>query len=300
MGREFKTTLLREKFVLQDPAASEEPIVALSNRMVLALENDEGGDTETYVIRTQNMHSCTRLCAAIAKEYFDRGAMMNRMTTFQWAPLWRDVSKGYEKDWNPDAWAAIYYKGRVIFEDGTRHPLLDIIEKCDSVTHQEYEKSVEFAEQAFQTAGKAMKIEHDANVALIVTVTDTEARCGLILRVANKKQTFNFTATQNRMRKEKIRVPTLLTVSAAFLEGIQLAFGVGMANRKKDLGLIVKYSDDDRKARRGVERLTNLNNAIEQVELKYNFHYRPERPDFTKIVKEATEYAERVIKPAGD
>lgn len=299
MALEFKSTLLREKFTLRDPAgelSDTPPVVALSNRMVLPLSSDIE-DPETYVVRTQNMHSCTRLCAAISKEYFERGAIMRRITPFRWDGLWRDVIKGYEKDWNPDIWCAIYHKGRLIFEDGTRHPFLDIIEKCDAASGQSYSESVSFAERAFQQAGKAMKIEHDSNIALIVSIKDEEAKCGVILRGANRKTTFNYTVKRKRLNGEDIRIPTILTVSAAFLEGVQLAFSVGMINKKRAVNMIEKFSDEDRKGKRGGERLINLTNAIEGIERKYWVQYRPDRPDFQKMVREAEEFAMKILKP---
>lgn len=300
MSVEFKTTLLREKFTLRDPSgdlSDTPPVVALSNRMVLPLSGKFGEEPESFVVRTQNMHSCVRLCAAISKEYFDRGAITNRVMPFRWDGLWRDVIKGYEKDWNPDIWCAIYHKGRILYEEGTRHPFLDIIEKCDAVSGTSYTDSVAFAEQAFQQAGKAMKIEHDSNIALILSVRDDEAKGGVILRGANKKTTFNFTFLQRKPNGEPLRIPTILTISAAFLEGVQLAFSVGMANRKRASGLFEKYSDEDRKGKRGVERLANLIRAIESVERKYGGKYRPDRPDLQQMVREAEEFANKLLRP---
>ncbi len=300
MTLEFKSTLLREKFTLRDPAgdlSDTPPVVALSNRMSLPLTSTIGETPETYVVRTQNMHSCVRLCGAIAKEYYDRGAMMHRVTPFRWDGLWRDVIKGYEKDWNPDIWCAIYHKGRVIFESGTRHPFLDIIEQCDAVNRDNYGQSVAFAEKAFQQAGKEMKIDHDSNIALIISIKEDEAKCGVILRGANKKTTFNYTVKRKRIGGEDIRVPTILTVSAAFLEGVQLAFNVGMINKKRSLAVIDLYSDDDRKGKRGAERLVNLSNAIEGLERKYIVSYRPDRPDFPQMVRDAEEFALKILGP---
>lgn len=300
MPDDFKSTLLREKFTLRDPSgdlSDVPPVVALSNRLVLPLISAIGEPAETFVIRTQNMHSCVRLAAAIAKEYFDRGSLTTRVTPFRWDGVWRDVVKGYEKDWNPDIWCAIYHKGRMVFEEGTRHPFLDIIEKCDAVSRDSYSDSVTFAETAFQQAGKAMKIEHDSNIALIVSIKDQEAKGGVILRGANRKTTFNYTVKPRKISHEPIRIPTILTISAAFLEGVQLAFNVGMTNRKRASHLFEKYSDEDRKGKRGAERLANLTNAIESVERKYVFKYRPDRPDFQQMVREAEAFANKILRP---
>lgn len=300
MTTEFKSTLLREKFTLRDPAgdlSDTPPVVAMSNRMVLPLRNDNEDEAESFVIRAQNMHSCARLTAAIAKEYAERGPIMPRVMPFRWDHLWQDTIKGYEKDWNPDIWCAIYHKGRVIFEDGARHPFLDIIEKCDAAMGKSYEESLAFAENAFQQAGKSMKIDHESNVALIVSIKDEEAKCGVILRGAHRKTTFNYTTKQRRPDTDAVRAPTILTMAAAFLEGIQLAFTVGLINRKRTAGLIDRYSDEERKGKRGTERLLNLNTAIEKLERKYYVQYRPDRPDFQKTVREAEEFASKLLKP---
>jgi len=295
----FRTSLLREKFTLRDPAgdlSDAPPVIALSNRIVLPLVSEYGEESETYIIRTQNMHSCARLAAAIAKEYLDRGAIMNRASPFHWKGLWSDIVKGYEKDWNPDIWGAIYFKGRPIFEEGERHQFLDIIEQCDAFNQGKYDDSLKFAEQAFHQAGKAMKIEYDSNIALIISLKEDEAKGGVILRGANKKTTFNYTV-KKRPGGEAIRLPTMLTVSAAFLEGVQLAFSVGMGNTKRIAGFIEKYSDEDRKNKRGADRLINLNTAIESFEKKYLVSYRVDRPNFAKMVREAENLAQEILRP---
>lgn len=300
MNPDFELSLLREKFELKDPAAPETQVrlTALSNRIVLPLSRPNEAP-ETFVLRTQNMHSCTRLAAAIAREYFERGPLIGRAIEFRWDNLWKDVIKGYEKDWNPDIWCVLYHKGRPIFEDGAHHPFLDIIEKCDAANRGEYAESVSFAEKAFQQAGKSVTIAHESNIALIVTVQAEEARCGVILRGATKKTTFTF-AVKEKRGGDPVRVPTILTMAAAFLEGVQLAFSVGITNRKKEFNMIEKYSEEDRKGRRGAERLINLTAAIETIEGKYDVFYRPERPDFQRMVREAEEIAFRLFKPPSD
>lgn len=299
MAFEFKCTLLREKFTLADPAApSDAPGAALSNRMVLALTSPQGKDPETYIVRTQNMHSCVRLCAMITREYTERGPIMSRVIPFRWYLLWMDVIKGYEKDWNPDIWCAIYYKGRVIFEEGTRHPLLDIIEKCDAASKGDYDKSVVFAEQAFGQAGKPMKISHESNFAMIMDIEENnEAKCGIMLRSATRRMTFSF-VVKPRGASDSLPppAPTVLTVAAALMEGIQLAYAVGTGKKKIQMEFIDKYSDEGRKTRRGEERLSNLTAAIQSVENKFIVTYRPERPDFLRLVGEAEAQTEKNLR----
>ena len=65
--QEFKTSLLREKFIIEDKTVGDKAssVTALSNRMVVSLENKNGALQETFVIRTHNMHSCTRMATKI-------------------------------------------------------------------------------------------------------------------------------------------------------------------------------------------------------------------------------------------
>lgn len=304
MSFEFRISLLREKFTIIDVAKrleDEPPVIAMSNRIQLDLATPSRHETETYVIRTQNMHSCVRFAAAIYKEFSERGPIMARVSDFRWENIWRDVTKGYEKDWNPNIWGALYYKGKPIFSDGVHHVFLDVIEQCDSVNKEEYEQSIVVAEKAFQRAGKTVKIDHDMNVALIVKVTDFESRCGIIMRGASRKSTFNFTATPFKKDPDKPMNPaTILTVCAAFLEGIQLSFEVGLANKKQEYNLVEKYSNEYRKGERATERMANLNTAIMRFEQKHNMFYRPDRPDLSEMVTEAEKSAMKILKPQID
>src|SRR5690606_2829809 len=117
-------------------------------------------ETDHFVLRTQNMHSCVRLGAAIAREFYERGSIRQRVQQFRWDFIWRDVVKGYEKDWNDKIWGVIYQNGRPIFSDGNHHPFLDIIEQCALHAKGEYKNCLPFAEQAFQQAGKIVKIDY--------------------------------------------------------------------------------------------------------------------------------------------
>lgn len=201
----FNTSLLREKFTLHDPLeglSGEPPFIALSNRMVVPLANDTFQEHETFVVRAQNMHSCVRLAGAIAKEFFDRGPITPRIEPFRWEKLWLEVVKGYEKEWNPDIWGCVYYNGKILFKAGEHHQFLDIIEQCDAKNKGEYESSIVFAEEAFKQAGKNIRIEHDANIALIIKIgaeEEDEAKCGVILRGADKTTTFNYTVAPKKI-----------------------------------------------------------------------------------------------------
>lgn len=293
----FKTSLLRERFVIQPENKNEEPIVALSNRIVVPLVSPDGLDNETFIIRTQNMHSCARLAAAILKEFSERGTLANRAAPLSWNAIWEDVVKGYERDWNPDIWCAIYYKGRIIFSEGNHHPFLDVIEKCDMANTDEYAQSVAFAENVFSQAGKAVTIEHVSNIALVVSSTVEQVKCGIIVRAATGTTTFNYTATPKETNSRPIQAHTALTVAAAFLEGIQLSFQVGLLNKKSDLQLIEKHSDEDKKHKRSKNRLANLDRAIGSYENLFGVYYRPDRPTFKDMVKKAEEFSVKALQP---
>lgn len=291
----FNASLLREKFVIRDvmPAdiSDETPVIALSNRLVLPFASADGKTREEFVVRAQNMHTCARLGAKIAQDFQDHGSIMNRKKPFDWEDAYKAITRGYEERWNKDRWVSVYHKGRIIYEDGEgeRHPFLDIIEQCDARNKGDYTKAVSVAEDAFKQAGKSVNIEHDSNIALIMHVTDDEGKCGIILRGPNKTTTFNFSAKKKAGRK--VRISQCLSVSAAFLEGIQLAFLVGMTNMKVRYELIDANSDEATKGREASQKLGRLNGAITQFENLLAVSYRPDRPQLSKMIDGAEDFA---------
>ncbi len=289
----FSTSLLREKFVIRDPmpVSDEEPVVALSNRLVTPIPDSR----EKFVVRAQNMHSCIRMAARIVHSAQEEGPIMSRAKSFDWEESWKGVVEGYERKYNPNRWVAVYNEGKVVFSEGAYHPFLDIIETCDLKSPQDYSHSISVAENAFKQAGKVVKIDHDANIALVVNIASELARCGIILRGADKTTTFNFTAKPSGGRK--VKVSQCLTVSAAFLEGIQLAFQVGMGSEKRKYDLIETGSEDDKRITAGEKRLARLNSAVNQFEQMLDVSYRPERPNLFEMVDEAKEVAHKILAP---
>ncbi len=298
---DFRTSLLREKFTITEKLNKKaEPIIALSNRIVIPLISEDKIDNETFIIRTQNMHSCARFAAAITKEFFERGTIASRAIPLAWSDIWSDVIKGYERDWNENIWCAVYHKGRIIYQAGEHHPFLDIIEQCDAANKQDYTQSIEFAESAFSKAGKDVNIHHDSNVALITSCTSETAKCGIIVRSATGATTFNYVATPNVRTKKPIRAHTTLTVVAAFLEGVQLSFQVGLLNKKNEYRLIEKFSDEERQYKRATRRLNNLDRAIGTYESQFSVTYRPDRPIFKNIIEKSEKLAIKTLKPEID
>lgn len=295
---EFSAALLREKFVIIDaqPAdlAEAEPLIALSNRLKFPLTRPDGG-VEIYVVRAQNMHSTARYTAQMIKDFHDNGSLVDRIIPFDWAGSWRAITKGYESDWNPQRWIAVYHNGRLVFEEGEgkRHPFLDVIEQCDARNRGDYEQSLDIAKDAFRQAGKPVHIEHDANVALIMKVSPDEGKCGVIVRGPNKTTTFNLTA--HRKAGRDVKASQCLTAAAAFLEGIQLSFLIGMTRQKQRYELIASSSDEARKGDAAGKKIGRLNTAIAQFENLVQVSYRPDRPSFSAMIDEAEEFARKVL-----
>ena len=297
--KEFNTTLLREKFVIRDAIAnrdgSAKPVIALSNRIALPLTFDRDQEPETIVVRAQNMHTCARMAARVLQEAQEVGPVINRTTPFDWRYAWLSITKGYETKFNPGRWVAIYHKGRVIYQDGevARHPFLDIIEQCDARNKEGYDKAVKVAEDAFKQAGKLVTIEHDSNVALVLNYEDIETRCGIIVRGPNRTTTFNFTAKPKSGRG--VKPSQCLSVAAAFLEGVQLAFQVGMIKQKQLYELIDPASTEADRGREASQKLGRLNGAVQQFENLVEVTYRPERPDFGEMIDSAQAFAKQAL-----
>lgn len=294
---EFTTSLLREKFTIHDlnanPKDRKKPAIALSNRIIIELKNTQGKLEETLIIRSHNMHSCVRMSAKILQSFGTGGALLKRHEPFDWEATWKGVINEYEKAYNPKLWISIYNKGQVIFEKGPRHPLLDIIEKCDARNKGEYEDSVSMAEDAFKQTGKTIKIEYDGNVALVVNFEQTYGRCGVILRGADKTRTFNFSVAAKD--KKKLNFAQTLSVSAAFLEGIQLAFLVGMNEEKIRLEMIKRGSDEAKQTIEARRRLARLGAEVTNLENGHDVKYRPERPEFDQIILDAEQLAQKIL-----
>lgn len=299
---EFHSTLLRERFVLRDLDLEEEkgkdtvePVIALSNRLILPFISFNGQISENFIIRSQNMHSAVRFGAIMAREFYEKGPLMQRMQPFNWEETWQNVIKGYEKQWNPDRWIVIYYNGRSVFEAGENkpHPFLDIIEQCDAHNKGDYEESIVVARKAFAQAGKRINIEHDSNIAVLLTANNLIGKCGVIVRGPDQKTTFNYTARKAEDRE--VKVSQCLSIAAAFLEGIQLSFVSGMARQKLNFDMIKPGSEEDKKGEDATYKLGRLNVAIAQFETMLDVTYRPERPNLSEMIDKAEAFARSIF-----
>lgn len=297
---EFHSSLLREKFSIHDsdPETHEQKsIIALSNRIVVELKGQKKDQTELFVIRAQNMHSCVRMAARILKSYKTSGPIMNRPKAYDWEAAWDAIVNDYEYRYNPDRWVAVYHNGRVVFEAGEHHILLDVIEQCDAKNAHRYEKALPMAEDAFKKAGKIVKIDYDSNVALVINLTPQQGRMGVIMRGPNRTTTFNFSLNA---KKDPLNYAQCLAAAACFLEGVQLAFMVGMNNIKLYLGIIKRHTTEEKKTKEAGRRLGRLNAEIANLERTYDVHYRPEKPEFGTIINSAEQLGQKTLTPPED
>lgn len=286
--QEFSISLLRERFIIHDPkleGSAKDAVTALSNRILLELKNKDGDIRERFVIRTQNMHSCVRMTMKIFQEFSKLGPLLGRANEFNWQAAWDSIINDYEYAFNPQRWVSIYHEGSPVYTKGEHHPLLDLIEKCTAEHKGEYEEAIGLAEKAFQNKGEKTKIEYDGNVALVVNLEETHGRCGIILRGADRTTTFNFSAASQG--DKTLNFVQCTNAAAAFLEGIQLAFQVGMDNIKIMWGIIPRLSKEEKKNREAQKRLSRLSTEIANLENAFKVNYRPERPEFHHIVVEA-------------
>jgi hypothetical protein len=298
---EMQTSLLREKFCIHDTDSDTyeiKSIIALSNRMVIELKGQRKEHAETFVVRAQNMHSCVRMAARIIKTFKTAGPIMSRPKPYDWEAAWDAVVNDYEYRFNPERWIAVYHMGQTIFQSGEHHPLLDVIEKCDARSKGAYDKAVLMAEDAFKQLGKSVKIEYDSNVALVINLEQQSGRFGVIMRGPTRTTTFNFSVQAKG--KEPINHAQCLAAAACFLEGVQLAFMVGMNNIKLYLGIIARLSDDEKKTKDAARRLARLSSEIANLERTYEVRYRPEKPDLYAIVAEAEKHGQKVLRPPDD
>lgn len=294
---EFNCSLLREKFVIEDRdtsgSAGAKPIIATSNRLVLDLRMPGPlGAHEIFAVRAQNMHSCVRMAAKIIRSFQTNGPILHRVVPFDWKASWDSVVNEYEYAFNPNRWVSVYNHGMVLFAEGPRHPFLDVVEKFDALSKGNYEKAVTMAEDGFKQAGKEARITHDSGVALVVNFEDSAGRCAIIMRGPEKTTTFNFSTN---FGKNAANIPMALSASAAFLEGIQLSFMVGLYNEKLRRKMIEPGDIMIKKAREGLKRLAVNNTEILSLEKACEVRYRPEKPVFPAIIAEAEAHAKRTL-----
>lgn len=282
----FETTLLRERFVITDKSGHEEIIIALSNRMVVALKNHKNEVVETFVIRAHTMSLCTMLAAEIARTFEALGPIKSRDPAYKWDKCWASALDLYEEKYNPNAWCAIYTDGKKIFSSNEYHIFLDLIEQFEFRNNGKYEKSLEMAEKALVSAGQNVKIEYDANIALIMKNSGKEGRVGIVLRSPKRKTTFNFTVKE-QSADFPLTPSKCLKIAGYYLEGIQLSFVVGGIQERLNQGVVSWRTDEEKQCRDARKKLNSADGAITSFVNTYAVNFRPERPDFKLLIEDA-------------
>lgn len=298
---ELNTTLLRERFVIRDldPDQTRDDVVeAMSNRIVIPLANASGQIVERFVVRTQVMHMGVRLAAQIIQTFASLGPIMSRDKAFDFEGAWRSALSSYDIRHFPNPWVCVYKEAKPVFQAGTRHPFLDIVEKCDVKNPGNYDQSLAIAEDTFKKMGRSVSIAHNSNIGMVVHVKNNTGRCGMILRNPHKSTTFNFVATKG---EDDLPVTPFkcLNSCAAFLEGIQLSVRVGIVTEKQRQGLIPADSPEFEESTIARARLAELSTELRSFENQFQVHYRLERPEFKTLIREAELFQRQLTERGG-
>lgn len=283
----INTSLLRERFVIQEKKGNQPPLVALGNRILLPLKSYNGEINERIVIRAHSMHMALRISATLTREFYNMGPILHRQVKFAWDEMWYDLITDFERPYTPETWCCIYHNGRPIFQHGEHHPFLDIIEQCDVKNRAEYDRAINITEDVFKQAGKDVDIDHQINIAVVIGAMEDKTRCGLILRAPKRTTTFNFQIENKDNTKERIPPYIGFEMSANFLEAIQLSVTSGFTDSQLDNGKILATSPKAKKTQPSYKRIGRLNQSIKSIENQYKVKYRPEKPDFTELRDEA-------------
>ncbi len=297
---ELNTTLLRERFVIRDldphDATSAETLIAMSNRLVVPLRHPNGDVVETFIVRARVMHSAIRMAAQIIQTYQRSGPIMARQVPFNFKDGWDMTRTSHDEKYSDKPWICLYNNSKVVFSEGSYHPFLDVIEKCDSKNPGNYDGAVLIAEDTFKKMGRSVSISHNSNIGMVAHVNDEIGRCGLILRNPYKNTTFNFVA-ERKSSDFGVSPVQCLNVSAAFLEGIQISVRLGMNNELIAMGKA--NSNNSPEAFENIsarKRLEEISTEINGFENMLDVRFRPERPDFAAIAKESAEFQHHLIE----
>lgn len=290
------TSLLRERFIIKETKPEDDEssgktftIEARSNRMVLNLQAGKL-PTETFIIRTDRMHTCARMVSLLIADYEKMGPISPRAKRIEWFEMWDKSLSHYERTYNPDRWIAIYQHGKPIYKTGHYHSFLDVIEQCDALNKGDYPNSLAVAEKAFKQAGKDIKIEYDSSIALVAILGKESGRCSMLLRAPDRTTTFNY-SLKPLNPGERVNVTQGLSSASDFLEGVQLSYMVGINAERVNQGMTEKFSDESKQAVKARDRIDQLNAQINSMESRYKIMYRPERPMFEYLMGQAEKYA---------
>ncbi len=270
---DFSTSLVREKIIFTEGEIGEgdkEPVVIRSNRIFLKLGADK------LVARAQNMHTALRIAAKILSAYYKDGPLTGRDKPVDWEAQWQETLSGYEKEYNPQVWCAIYANGHSVFKTITS-PFVDVVEKCALLSLDNYDNTMEVTESAMKQIGHAVRINHSSSVAAVFTDNGESMRCGIIHRTDKQDMAFNFTGHGGQ---EHMRIVQSFGAAAAYLEAFNLRFVIHMLRDKIKTGEAKAISPENNQIRAAIIRQGAINRAIHAFEDLYEVKYRPAKPDF--------------------
>lgn len=306
----FNASMLREKFVIRDLTKPDsEEMVVTSNRLDIPLLNDAGEIIDNVIIRSKFMHHALRMAGFVLKEFEARGPFTNRTESIEFDESWGKLLSKYDKTFEKESWVALFIKGRCIYNSTKLHPFLDVIEQCDVKNPDDYDFSVAMAEEAFQKAGRDVKIDYSGTLGMVSTFKPGTGRCGLIFRNPNDTTTFNFMAeNQDKEEAAQIQPLHLILTAADFLEQIQLSFVIGFIEAKIEKRKLLEGEDQEaseekskeeaeesKKAKRAHERISQLDDSIDVFEKTFNVRYRPEKPAYKNVINQSKSRAKSLI-----
>jgi len=284
----LNTSLLREKFEITTEKNKDNPIIARGNRILLSLVSKNGEFSERFIVRARSMHLALRMAGAITESFYHIGPLLNRVKPFPWRDIWYDISGEFDRSHFDQTWVSVYHKGRPIYKDGHYHAFLDVIEQCDIQNRAEYDKAVDIAIDLAKQTGQNITINHDVNIAAVLGTTDIQSRCGLILRAAQHPSTFNFTLrAHSKAKHHRVKPHDCFTMTAAFLEAIELSYAIGRLNKQLLNEEITEGSRQSRFLHAGRMRIGKLNQLIDSYESTHTMKYRVEKPDFIALMRQA-------------
>lgn len=285
---EFSAILMRERFTLTPRGKPEKRQTALGNRLDFRCSDSRGEKEARFIVRAQNIHTCLRIGARIAAQWYEYGHIHSTgRNRFIWGDVYKDAVMDFEKKWNEQCWASAYKNGRLLFHAGTenKNELLDVIEQVHAFKRGDYKSIAEDAEEIFAQARRKVVIDYDCNLALDLHGSRYSVQNNMVYRDNDGRNTI---AMQVRQRELKyvpgakgayIKLSECLSLTAAVFEGFQLGFVIGKTQHRLASGAIRIGHRDAVHADHAIQRLNRLHEAVEQMKTKYFLMFDP-KPDF--------------------
>lgn len=278
---EFNASLVRERIAFIDDAIAvgdakagvAAQTVVRSNRILLELGQVEG--SEKIVIRAQTVPATLRLASRVMFSFYKNGLFGKRGEDYDWESQWQSVLTEYDRAFMPDLWGAVYIEGRPVFK--TLHsPFVDVIEKCALLNADNYDMTMNVAENALRQVGHAKRVDHASLVASIFSDSGSVMRCGVINRTGGRNTVFSFVSAGGAQPQ---RVVQTLSVAAAYLEAINLRRIIRHVQSRIERGEISRTSPEGRRMRVAMAQQAVNNHLVNAYEDTYKVRYRPEKPD---------------------